>query len=504
MLDVKYDNQGDAISRDVPPTALALIDEGGAGQERRYSYGDLMRLTGALARGPLKRGLRRGDRVAILSANRAEFLITFLATMQAGLVSVPVNWKLPAETVAYILGDCDARLVIGDDARLKLAPDTLPKISFDKDFGSLLDEGPFTPLAMKPEEPAMFLYTSGSTGRPKGVVLSHYSHLWAISQRPRVQVPEGRRALVAAPLYHMNGLAMCQTTLSHGDTVVLLPQFTTRTYIEAAAQHRVAFLTSVPTMIAMMLRDPALASADLSAVEAARMGSAPISQSLIDQVREVFPKVVISNGYGTTEAGPVVFGPHPKGLPTPDISTGYPHPNVQLRLVRNGKEVTDEGALEMKCGALMTHYHKLPAKTAEVMTPDGYYRTNDVFRRDENGFFYFVGRVDDMFVCGGENIYPGEVEKMLERNPAILQAAVVAVPDELKGHKPVAFVVRVNGAALDEQAVKQYALAHAPAYQHPRRVFFVDEMPLAGTNKIDKRALAAQIPQQIPPGGDQE
>jgi long-chain acyl-CoA synthetase len=495
MTAIKYDNQGDAISRDVPGASLALIDAGGNGSERTYTYDDLLRQTGAVARGLLKRGLQRGDRVAILSANRAEFLFTFLGTMQAGLVSVPVNWKLPAETVAYIVDDCDARLVIGDEARLPLAPDSVPKISFDKDYAAFIDEGPFTPLKMKPEESALFLYTSGSTGRPKGVVLSHYSHLWAMSQRVRRPVPIGQRSLVAAPLYHMNGLAMCQTTFSHGDTVVLLPQFTTKGYIETAAKYRVGFLTSVPTMIAMMLREKELlAKTDLSAVEAVRMGSAPLTQSLIDQVKQVFPKAAISNGYGTTEAGPVVFGPHPKGIPQPDLSTGYPHSHVQLRLVRDGKEVDDQGELQMKCGALMTHYHKLPAKTAEVMTPDGYYRTSDVFRRDENGFFYFVGRVDDMFVCGGENIYPGEVEKMLERHPAIHQAAVLAVPDELKGHKPIAFVVRANGADVDEQAIKSYALANAPAYQHPRRVFFVDEMPLAGTNKIDKRVLAKQIP----------
>ena len=495
MVSIKQDNQGDAISRDVPREALALIDAGGNGSERSYTYGDIFRLSGAVARGLLKRGLKRGDRVAILSANRAEFLLTFLGTMQAGLVSVPVNYKLPAATVSYIVGDCDARLVIGDDMRLKLAPDTVPKISFDREFASLLDEGPFTPLAMQPEEPAMFLYTSGSTGRPKGVVLSHYSHLWAISQRVRRPVPQGQRSLVAAPLYHMNGLAMCQTTLNQGDTIVLLPQFTTKGYIEAAARHRVQFLTSVPTMIAMMLREKdLLASNDLSAVEAVRMGSAPITQSLIDQVRAVFPKAQIGNGYGTTEAGPVVFGPHPDGIPQPELSTGYPHPEVELRLVRDGKEVADEGALEMKCGALMTHYHKLPEATAKAMTPDGFYRTNDVFRRDKDGFFYFVGRADDMFVCGGENIYPGEVEKMLERHPGIHQAAVIPIPDELKGHKPIAFVVRANGAELDEQAVKSYALANAPAYQHPRQVIFIDEMPLAGTNKIDKRQLAKQIP----------
>ncbi|HEX4510758.1 MAG TPA: class I adenylate-forming enzyme family protein, partial [Burkholderiaceae bacterium] len=342
MRGLKYDNQGDALSRAVPPDALALIDEGGNGSERRYSYGDLMRLTGAVARGLLKRGLQRGDRVAILSSNRAEFLITFLGTMQAGLVSVPVNWKLPPETGAYIVGDCDAKLVIGDDARLPLAPDNVPKISFDKDFAGLLDEGPFTPLAMQPGESALFLYTSGSTGRPKGVVLSHYSHLWAISQRPRRPVPQGQRAQIAAPLYHMNGLAMCQTTFSHGDTVVLLPQFTTKGYIAAAAKHRVAFLTSVPTMIAMMLREKELlAKTDLSAVEAVRMGSAPLTQSLIDQVRKVFPKALIGNGYGTTEAGPVVFGPHPQGLKQPELSPGAAHPAVQLRLVKDGQEVDE-------------------------------------------------------------------------------------------------------------------------------------------------------------------
>ena len=495
MVTIKYDNQGDAISRDVPREALALIDAGGNGTERTYTYGDIVRLSGAVARGLQKRGLQRGDRVAILSANRAEFLLTFLGTMQAGMVSVPVNYKLPAETVAYVVEDSDAKLVIGDDTRLPLAPASVPKISFDRDFAALLDEGPFTPLAMKPEESAMFLYTSGSTGRPKGVVLSHYSHLWAISQRVRRPVPQGQRSLIAAPLYHMNGLAMCQTTLHQGDTIVLLPQFTTKGYIEAAAKHRVGFLTSVPTMIAMMLREKEmLAAADLSAVEAVRMGSAPITQALIDQVRAVFPKAMIGNGYGTTEAGPVVFGPHPKGIPQPELSTGYPHPDVQLRLVRDGREVQDQGELEMKCGALMTHYHKLPEVTAKAMTPDGYYRTSDVFRRDENGFFFFVGRVDDMFVCGGENIYPGEVEKMLEKHPGIHQAAVIPVPDELKGHKPVAFVVKSAGVAVDEQAIKTYALANAPAYQHPRRVFFVDEMPLAGTNKIDKRVLAQQIP----------
>ena len=233
------------------------------------------------------------------------------------------------------------------------------------------------------------------------------------------------------------------------------------------------------------------------------MGSAPITQSLIDQVRAVFPKAAISNGYGTTEAGPVVFGPHPDGIPQPELSTGYPHPEVQLRLVRDGREVQERrrgGALEMKCGALMTHYHKLPEVTAKAMTPDGYYRTGDVFRRDENGFFFFVGRADDMFVCGGENIYPGEVEKMLERHPGIHQAAVIPVPDELKGHKPIAFVVRADGADArraggQELRARQRAGLPASAPRHLRR------RDAACRHQQDRQARARDR-KQIPTGGE--
>jgi acyl-CoA synthetase (AMP-forming)/AMP-acid ligase II len=493
MTEMAFGNQGNAILADAPDDRLALIDFG-TGVERRFTYGDLRRSTAAVARGLLRRGRQRGDRVAILALNRAEFLFGFLGAMQAGLVAVPVNHKLPLDTVRYVVDDCDARIVLGDATRLTLAPASVARVCFDDGFDELLDGGPFAPLQMRPEEPAMFLYTSGSSGRPKGVVLSHYSHIWVMTMRVRVPGPPGQRALVAAPLYHMNGLATCQATFAQGDTVVLLPQFTTAGYIEAIGRCRVDMITSVPTMIAMMLRErELLARTDLSCVSVVRMGSAPLTQSLIEQVRSVFPDAQITNGYGTTEIGPIVFGPHPDGIKQPELSPGYPHRAVQLRLVRDGREVSDEGVLEARCGALMTCYHKLPEATAKAITADGYYRTGDVFRRDANGFFFFVGREDDMFVCGGENIFPGEVEKMLERHPAIHQAAVIPVPDELKGHKPIVFVVRANGAVLDEDAVKAYAIANAPAYQHPRRVIFIDEMPLAGTNKIDKRALASGL-----------
>jgi long-chain acyl-CoA synthetase len=144
--------------------------------------------------------------------------------------------------------------------------------------------------------------------------------------------------------------------------------------------------------------------------------------------------------------------------------------------------------LEMRSPALMNGYHNR-RDIEPPLTPDGFYITGDVFRRDENGFHFFVGRSDDMFVSGGENIYPGDVEKMLERHPDIVQACVVPVEDNIKGTKPVAFVVPRTPAALTEADVKSYALTHAPAYQHPRSVWFVDSLPLASTNKLDRNAL---------------
>src|SRR5438105_14291005 len=277
----------------------------------------------------------------------------------------------------------------------------------------------------------------------------------------------------------MNALALAQLACAAHATNVLLPQFSARAYIEAIERYRTTWLTAVPPMIAMMLREKELlARTDLSSVEFIRMGSAPVSASLMEAIRHALPRASVTNGYGTTEAGPVVFGPHPEGLPQPEMSVGYPHPHVQLRLVDGGNQAAEQGVLEMKCPALMNGYHNRP-DVKPPFTADGFYITGDVFRRDADGFNYFIGRSDDMFVSSGENIYPADVERMLERHPDVAQAAVVPIDDEIKGQKPVAFVIRKPGRAPSADGVKQFALANAPAYQRPRFVWVGDELPLA-------------------------
>jgi acyl-CoA synthetase (AMP-forming)/AMP-acid ligase II len=482
-------NLGDLIDRDADPDKVAVFDLSDAANPLEVTYRALAERTDAVARSLRSRGFARGDTVAILAANSADYLCAYFGIMRAGLVAVPLGFKFPIDTIHYMLADCGAKLVFTDVERRAVCPE------FGDDgpggFEATLDPGPFDCVDTGPDDVGMILYTSGSTGRPKGVPLTHAGQLWVINNMAGDgSAFRDHRFLVAAPLYHMNGLLLSKIVAATHASEVLLPQFRAASYIEAIERYRCTFLTSVPTMIALVAKEKELlARTDLSSVEAVMMGSAPLTQALIDKVKDIFPTAAASNSFGTTEAGAGTFGAHPDGHPKPEIALGYPAPGVEARLVAGDDMDADEGVLQLRTPAQMTGYLNLPEQTAKRITAEGWYDSGDVMRRDQHGFFYFVGRADDMFVCGGENIYPGEVEKMLERHPAIHQACVVPAEDAVRGQKPVAFVVQAPGTTITEQEVKDFALANGPPHQHPRNVEFVAELPLAGTNKIDRNAL---------------
>ncbi len=486
-------NLGDIVRADVPDHRL-LIDQRDPSRPVVLTAGELRARIAAVARGLLSGGFTAGDHIAILSANRWEFLASYFGIMSAGMVAVPLNHRLPRETLAFIFADAAVNGVIVDAEREAVVPADLRRWNMDDDgaggFAALLDDGPFTAVTPRDGQLAKLLYTSGSTGRPKGVPLTHAGQLWALRKSYSGDAAAlAARTVIVAPAYHKNGLFFSSVAVSNGITFVSMPRFDARTYLQAVAAERCTLLSGIPTMFALMARERDLvASLDLTSVTTVTIGSAPLTDALLERVRALFPNATCVNGYGTTEAGPAVFGPHPDGRARPGLSLGYPYADVGIRLV--GGASADEGVVHLQTPAIMPGYLNLPDVTAARLT-DGWYDTGDVMRRDADGFYYFVGRADDMFVCGGENVYPGEVEKLIERCPGVAQAAVVPVPDEIKGAIPIAFVVRQPGASLDEESVRQFTLTNGPAFAHPRIVAFREVLPVASTHKIDRAALIA-------------
>lgn len=485
-------NLGDCFDAARDPDKIAIVDLRDPDKPVEISYRRLDEECDAVARGLLKKGLKRGDRVAILSLNRFELLAAYLGIMRAGLVSVPISFKLARETVDYVVQDADLRAVFYDRDRADLVPSGLLGFGFDDgSYQAMRDPGPFETVEPQGRELGTILYTSGSTGKPKGVLLSHESQRWSMETSERLYGDRSHhRYIVGAPMFHMNATISVKNALATNATIVLLPAFDAKVYAKAIDRFKVTWLTSVPTMLALVARERDLiGSLDFSSVTNVTMGSAPLTQALVDKVQGIFPKAAINNSYGTTEAGPAPFGPHPKGIARPQTSCGYPVPGSQAEL-REGPG-PDEGVLYMKSPMMMEGYNNLPDKTAEVMR-DGWYRSGDIMRRDENGFFHFLGRADDMFVVGGENVWPAEVEKLIERAPGVHQATVVPVPDEIKGTLPFAFIVRQPGSQVTEAEIKAFTIANGPAFAHPRFVEFCDAIPLAATNKPDRNRLVRE------------
>ncbi|HZQ74612.1 MAG TPA: class I adenylate-forming enzyme family protein [Burkholderiales bacterium] len=469
----------------------AIVDLCVGDAPREVSWRGYNESCDAVARGVLKRGLKPGERVGIVSGNRAEFLEVFYGAMRAGVVPVLINILQPKETIDWVCRNSDVKLLFAEKALSALCPGALPRVVFEEDYEQLKDPGPFTPFEPGHDDIAFHAYTSGSTGRPKGVLLSHRAHSWVAQTMSRDRdFGPADRMVIAAAIYHKHGMNSVKCVLVGGSTMILLRRFEARKYLETATRYKATVVSGVPTMFALMLQNRDIMDAnDYSCVRLATLGGAPASDVLVDEVTKRFPKARIIQIFGITEASAALFGKHPGGKAKPRHSLGWPLPGNELRLV--GGESADFGVLEVRNPGLMSGYVNDPEQTAKKMK-DGWYHSGDILRRDREGWYYFVGRADDMFVSSGHNIYPQDVEIMLERHADIEQACVVPVPDEVKHTLPVAFVVKRKGCALTEEEVKQYALQNAPPYQHPRQVHFLDALPVNTVGKIDRRRLEGE------------
>ncbi|TAM74491.1 long-chain fatty acid--CoA ligase [bacterium] len=454
-------------------------------------------------------GITAADRVALLFDNDHRYVECSLGIMRSGAVAVPINPRLGNDAVAYILDHSDAKMLfcspnetlrgIGLAAGIKRiravvgirldggAP--LPANALElQDW--LASAGTNDPsVAVDSLADAFQPYTSGSTGRPKGCVLNHDGQIW----NTRVHVEflgytSDDRSIAAAPLSHKNAMTgAVKPMLYVGGSVVILPRFDPEAYIAAIDRYKVTYTTGVPAMYNMIFARPELFEKyDVSSVRIATVGSSSVAPELLRLLQRYFPAARVSEIYGSTEGGPVTLIQPLDGVPGLGAVA-----ETDIRIVdKDGRDCADGevGELIVRNRGVLSEYYKNPEVSAQRIR-DGWYYTRDLCKRTPAGRYFILGRTDDMIITSGENVYPVEVEDLLRRHADIVDAAVVPVPHPVKGHVPVAFVVLRRGAYGDEEAFKAYTLQHGPPYAHPRRIFFVEEIPLSGPGKVDRKRL---------------
>ncbi|WP_107772267.1 long-chain-fatty-acid--CoA ligase [Nocardioides sediminis] len=492
----------------------------------RLDYRSLDALANQVANLLVSRGVRPGDKVALSCPNTPQFPAVYYGILKAGAVVVPLNVMLKAREVAYHLTDSEAKAYFcfegtpelpmgaegwkgfqqaaGCDTFLAITAGPVPQHAPEgaELLTSALGEQPtsFDTVVREATDSAVILYTSGTTGHPKGAELSHANLvLNALTCNRQFGVVDHDVHLVTLPLFHSFGSTVQMNAgLGVGATLVLLPRFDAGQALALLEREKVTFFAGVPTMywglLGALARD---ADVDVDAIAArlrvAVSGGASLPVEIIREFRDRFG-VQVLEGYGLSETSPLATFADPARDPRPG-SIGVPVWGVECRLVDedwNTLEGADVvGEIAVKGHNVMKGYHNRPEATAEVMR-DGWFRTGDLARRDEDGFYYIVDRAKDLIIRGGFNVYPREVEEVLMTHADVSLAAVIGVPHDSHGEEVKAVVIPREGAAVTEGELLAWGKEQMAAYKYPRIVEFVDTLPMTATGKILKRELAAR------------
>ncbi|UOF00148.1 class I adenylate-forming enzyme family protein [Bdellovibrio reynosensis] len=484
------------------PNKIAIKD-GDSGKE--IPYADLFRLSNQAARFLINTyQIKKGDRVAVLSTNELEYVFLFFALQRLGAILVPINFRLTQREVDHIISDSQPQLVLFQEAfggivenlefkvqkLLLQKPDNL--VPESDSFADVIhlqpnDEVPFTATE---NDPVMILYTSGTTGAPKGALLSLKMIYWnSVNTQLRLNLQSTDCTVIFLPFFHTGGWNVLTTPFIHaGGKLVFLKKFDAEQVLKLSEKEKATILFGVPTTMDMMARTPVFKNYDLQKIRYAIVGGEPMPVELIKTWAD--KGIPVRQGYGLTEFGPNVFSLNEEDALRKIGSIGFPNHYVEAKVVNDeGQELAaDEiGELILRGPVAMQGYWNNPKATEETLR-DGWLHTGDLVRKDSEGYFYVVGRKKDMFISGGENVYPAEVEQILRSHPGVLEAAVIGVKDEKWGEVGKAFVV-TRDEELTAEALRTYCLKNLAKFKTPHHYAFLPNLPKGDSGKILKRLL---------------
>lgn len=487
--------------------------------EKWFTYQEFGRRCDQFSAALLRLGVEAGDRIAFLSPNCHRLLEAYYAVPQIGAVLLPLNVRLTPTELVPILRDAAPRVLFYDSeftADVSAMADNGLRVEHficldqkrpgGASYEELLAAAPprsFNWTALDENSPAELFYTSGTTAQPKGVILSHRSlYLHALYVAHARKIDDADAEAYTIPLFHVNSWGSPHTLTLSGARHVILRKFGPQTLLELIQQERVTRLQMVPSMATALINHPEIGRYNVSSVKEVNIGGAPANTALMRQIEEKFPSAIVEGGYGLTETSPVAsiayLKDHLKQEP-PDAqlrrraTAGYPICGVETRLAGiDGAEVPTDGSMPgellIRSDTVMDGYRNQPEETARAIE-GGWLHTGDLATIDDEGYILIVDRLKDMVLSGGENIATAEVERVINQHPAVLECAVIAIPDEKWGEAPLALVALRPGFQADEAEIIAHCRERLAGFKVPKSVEFRESLPKGGTGKILKRLL---------------
>ena len=480
---------------------------------RRLTYRQLNRRVNRLSRALRGMGLAYGDRCAVLAYNCLEFVELLFAAAKLGLIVVPLNWRLAAAELAFILSDSGTETLLFDPdfagtaealrgrsplrRFVSIGPKDLPgAASYEKALAGEREEEPDPGRGVDLNAPHIIMYTAGTTGRPKGAVLGQGASFWnAVNMSLCIDLTSRDRTLTVLPLFHVGGIGLYTLpTLYQGGTVVIQRTFDPRQTFRLVEEERIDVLFGVPAIFLFLYQDPGFKSGVMSRLRSVMSGGAPLPMSLIHQYREA--GIILQQGFGMSEAAPGIAALDRDRAVSKAGSIGRPLFHMEVRIVDESNRdvaVGRTGELLIRGPNVMLEYWKRPDSTAEAFT-EGWLHTGDLARMDEEGDLYIVERKKDMYISGGENVYPAEVENTIYEMAGVAEAAVIGVKDKTWGEVGRAVVVVKPGQKLTEAEILDYLKARVAKYKVPKSVVFAEQLPRNAAGKVLKNALREKYP----------